>query len=267
MQENIESYIENRNRFVKKGKGTDFHTAVQHADEFVSDVKKFRSHAHVKKRKIKIKTEESVEKQLGIKVERSNGYEPRGSEPADNNVTSSSQISTVDSWAEEKKTLIENFMTLKAENQTLVKNLKDKDMQLNAANVLNQELEVRLNENDLKFSNKINELQIDLQNSAEKEAKSTKAVSDLKRQNSLIISQNKQLQTGLSQTQDVNSDSDDFYEVESLLDDKLVSEKHYLVRWKGFDSTHDSWERESNLRCGSVLTKYKRAKKLQNKKF
>lgn len=31
----IESYIENRERFIKKGKGTDFRTAVQHMDEYV----------------------------------------------------------------------------------------------------------------------------------------------------------------------------------------------------------------------------------------
>lgn len=48
-----------------------------------------------------------------------------------------------------------------------------------------------------------------------------------------------------------------------ILDDKLVSERHYLVQWKGFDQSHDSWERESNLSCPTILKKYKQSKKKQ----
>lgn len=36
-RDKIESYIENRERFMKKGKGKDFQTAVQHMDEYISD--------------------------------------------------------------------------------------------------------------------------------------------------------------------------------------------------------------------------------------
>lgn len=35
----IESYIENREKFTKKGKGVDFHTAVAHMDEYISNKK------------------------------------------------------------------------------------------------------------------------------------------------------------------------------------------------------------------------------------
>lgn len=94
-----------------------------------------------------------------------------------------------------------------------------------------------------------------------------KIISDLKRENNLLVSQRKQLNAELARNerQDEAENSYDHdenvFEVESLLDDKVISENHYLVRWKGFGSNHDSWERESNLSCPSILKRYKQLKK------
>lgn len=193
----------------------------------------------------------------------------RSNEPSDNNAKSSTQMSTANSWDKEKKSLIDNFMTLKSENQLLVQNLNDKNAELNSANILKHELESRLIEKDVEFSAKYNELKRNLKIATEKEENNMKMISDLKRENSLLLSQNKQLQTGLAQAEKTNDNSDsdecDVYVVERLLDDKLVNERQYLVRWKGYDATADTWERESNLRCDSILKKYKQSKK--NYKF
>lgn len=48
------------------------------------------------------------------------------------------------------------------------------------------------------------------------------------------------------------------FEVEEILDDKFEKGKRlYLVRWKHFDSSSDSWEKENNLKkCPEILSAY-----------
>lgn len=169
-------------------------------------------------------------------------------------------VQTPATWAQKKESLIDNVMALKTENQTLVQNLNDKENQLNSANLLKHELEALLKKNESEYSTKLNAMKTDSRNAVEK---NTQNISDLKKANALLVSQNKQLKTCSAQTERQNdSDDTEFYEVECLLDDKLVTETHYLVRWKGFTSSSDSWERESNLMCKSILKKYKQSKKM-----
>lgn len=54
-----------------------------------------------------------------------------------------------------------------------------------------------------------------------------------------------------------------YYDVESLLDHKKGKGRmYYLVHWENYDSTHDSWERESNLKSLDLLKRYKNANNL-----
>lgn len=61
------------------------------------------------------------------------------------------------------------------------------------------------------------------------------------------------------QNRDASSDSsdEDVYEVERVLSHKTKCGKEmFLIRWKGFDSTHDTWERKDNLNCPAKLQEY-----------
>jgi transposase InsO family protein len=53
-------------------------------------------------------------------------------------------------------------------------------------------------------------------------------------------------------------DDETEYEVEEILDSKLIRKKlHYLVRWKGFDPSSDSWESYANVKnCGELLQEF-----------
>lgn len=59
------------------------------------------------------------------------------------------------------------------------------------------------------------------------------------------------------------SSENNVYEVESIVNHK--KEKgimYYLIHWKGYDSKHDSWERQTNLKCTALLNLYKKANNL-----
>lgn len=47
------------------------------------------------------------------------------------------------------------------------------------------------------------------------------------------------------------------YEVERIISHKMVKKtQHFLIRWKGFDETFDTWEKETNLSCPLILSAY-----------
>ncbi|KAB2836622.1 MAG: DDE-type integrase/transposase/recombinase [Caedimonadaceae bacterium] len=58
------------------------------------------------------------------------------------------------------------------------------------------------------------------------------------------------------------------WEVEAVLDDKMVGKtKKYLVRWKGYDAAHDTWQTASDLKhAKETLEEYKAQKEMQSGK-
>lgn len=85
------------------------------------------------------------------------------------------------------------------------------------------------------------------------------------KENKLLHARFNQLQKSIPQPGDVEKCGDideQFYEVDYLLDHKLVESRSFLVRWKGFDSSHDSWVEESDMQCPRILKKYKQSKRL-----
>lgn len=56
----------------------------------------------------------------------------------------------------------------------------------------------------------------------------------------------------------------DIFEVAKLLNHKEENNKRsFLVRWKGYDSDNDTWEKESNLNCPRILKAYLKKRNIQ----
>lgn len=68
-RDKVQNYVANRSKFVKKGRGVAFRTAVQHIDDFISDPFKFRSHIYIEPTEQVLQTERDIENSLGIKHE------------------------------------------------------------------------------------------------------------------------------------------------------------------------------------------------------
>ena len=60
------------------------------------------------------------------------------------------------------------------------------------------------------------------------------------------------------QTKPTLVESDEEYEVERILDKKTISETvHYLVKWKGYDTSESTWKPRENLKnCTRMLQQF-----------
>ncbi len=58
--------------------------------------------------------------------------------------------------------------------------------------------------------------------------------------------------------QDDAENGDGEYEVEDIVDHKIVRGKtSFLIRWKNYDASGDTWEPESSLSCPEIIANYK----------
>lgn len=110
-KDKIENYSEHREKFVSKGRGTAFMNAVTQMDQYISQPDAFKSNARANR--VQIKTEVDVENELNIKKEKTDVVQ----RPSN---TSKLQKNSNASWQHEKKNLVQQIISLKAENQNII---------------------------------------------------------------------------------------------------------------------------------------------------
>lgn len=93
---------------------------------------------------------------------------------------------------------------------------------------------------------------------------------DLMKKNKLLEARIRQLQFGVEERgkfemqqrgpdrkKELMPKKDNEFEVENILDDEFRNGKQYfLVKWKGYNDSENSWESKSNLNCPKILKQY-----------
>lgn len=262
---NVEDYQLLREKFANKCRNnSNFKRAVDEMDRFISDPEKFKSNAVA--RVVKIKTEADIEKHLGIKVERKNSID---SIPGKSSVASNE----ADLLRAEKVNLITEIDLLKSENQYVNFQLNEHKNELTA-------VKLKYDQNVQKFNREIAKISLGLKTAEseiqklkkehlEEKAIDKKLIDKLDSEKKILSARVKQIQscTHLNvssngeHTIDKNDGAENEYEVDKLIADERVGKtRYYLVRWKGYGREDDTWEKEQNLSCPTILEEYNKRK-------
>lgn len=136
--------------------------------------------------------------------------------------------------------------SLSDENRNEIEDLVKRNNELKAKLGAESRIEVD------NLNKKMESLDTELQKYKRHYEQSHQIVLELSKENRNLKSQMKEL-----------SDANEEYEVDQLLEHKWQKgQQMFLVRWKGYGSEHDSWQRRENLSCDRILKAYLKQNKL-----
>lgn len=83
-------------------------------------------------------------------------------------------------------------------------------------------------------------------------------IDSLTKQNKLLVAQLEQLKFGIAQSStEEKGDDTNTFDVERIISHKIRrNKKMFLIRWKNYDKSHDSWVAEKDLNCDKLLMEY-----------
>lgn len=226
-------------------------------------LQKFRSNATVviSNKAVRVKTERTIEQALGIKTERNSTNRSVGQ-------SKSHRSNVLDSGQDNNK-FINRIAELQKDNQRNVLDLKKKDSEIATLQQEKYQIEEKFTEKVDSLSVEVQALQSKLSDIKTQHAKQRdvdqKTIFDLNKNIRLLEARNKQLQTGLCQEKQTqlnqnisNKPENRIFEVKELVGHKQKKDgMYFLVRWKNFNPSDDTWEHESNLMCPKILKAYK----------
>lgn len=181
--------------------------------------------------------------------------------------------SKIDSLAAEKTKLIADLLSLKADNQRIYYESQKKDALLQQTKINQKEekakfeevidaLKIKVMQNEVTENDLIQKLALTerqlLETKKENDENTIKA-DRLFKENRVLQARIKQIQTCATPkpVERAVEPEQKLFAVDHILDHKIKYKKRqFLVRWDGFDETHDTWEPEKNVKHLKVYRNY-----------
>lgn len=173
--------------------------------------------------------------------------------------------SQFETFKKEKENIVKDLIVIKGENQKLTLQLQQKQREFDNLKRLTQMSTQTLKDNIQGLTNELKNVKLQLEAEKLKQAESTKTIADLIREKNLLSAQLIDMQTAKDQRQSElqesspNNTHDDEtqYEVENIRGHRIYRrQRQFLISWKGYSPSHDSWEKENHLNCPTLLKAY-----------
>lgn len=160
----------------------------------------------------------------------------------------------------EKNEIIKELLVAKDKNQQLILQQQQFQRQLLDVNHLLEETSVKNQNLTAEIKDLKQQIEIAKTDSIEK----SKIIASLKQEKKLLAAQVNQLQMNTchatkssDKSQSEENSSDGEYEVDSILSHKFKGKQRlFYVHWKGYSQDHDSWVKEKDLNCPTILMNY-----------
>lgn len=163
----------------------------------------------------------------------------------------------------EKQNIIQELLVVKSESQKLRLQLELNQKKVLESNRLLAEHQIQIQD----LTAELESLKKDLDAEKREKIEKTKIIFNLKRDKNLLVAQVKQLQSNTLRfiksaekmvSPESSYSSENEFEVECILAHNKSSkrQREFFVRWKGYTADHDSWVKEKDLTCPSILKEY-----------
>lgn len=154
---------------------------------------------------------------------------------------------------EEKSKIIDELLTLKADNQKMFYDLKLKQQEIDSLKAEAKSMKIQfetLEKNGNFAQNQVTQLKLELK----KSLAHIEQLENINKENIPVINE---CNNDVTDNSSNDSNASQVYEVQKILNHRVVRGKRlFFIRWKGFDENEDSWVKEKDLNCPELLEKY-----------
>lgn len=163
----------------------------------------------------------------------------------------------------EKEKLIQELADSKEENQNLFFEVQRQQKKITSLEEKVSNLNTQLSQISVERNEEKEQLQTNLANQEKRIEELIRERNSMQAKYKQLMSCTKSNHHSQKSNESNKEEEKDEYEVETILKhENRKGNRRFLIRWKNYSPSYDTWEKESNLNCPEILTKYLQSKGL-----